>query len=296
MSQLKGWLLYAKEDYEKNASFAKRFLDFGNNSKSLIKLIFKDDLYFGVDHNVLCLKDQEGNGIMIPDFVINRTIDPLLSRHLENMGVKVFNSSQIAEICNDKARTYMEVTRLNLPMIDTFFIDKKTLLQRNIPLNFPVVIKTVEGRGGKEVFLVNCLDEVQHIAKSITKERFVVQRLCGNPGKDVRVFIVGKSIVGAVLRRSKGDFKANFTLGGTAEPYNLTEMERALVMRIVNHFDFGMVGIDFIFDEKGDFLFNEIEDVVGSRTLSMTSDVDIVKLYLEHAYKAVGMCDMRLRN
>ena len=29
-----------------------------------------------------------------------------------------------------------------------------------------------------------------------------------------------------------------------------------------------MVGIDFIFDEQGQFLFNEIEDVVGSRTLS----------------------------
>ncbi len=60
-----------------------------------------------------------------------------------------------------------------------------------------------------------------------------------------------------------------------------------MVNTIINHFDFGMVGIDFIFDEKGGFLFNEIEDVVGSRTLSMTSDTDIVKLYLEHIYRCL---------
>jgi glutathione synthase/RimK-type ligase-like ATP-grasp enzyme len=94
---------------------------------------------------------------------------------------------------------------------------------------------------------------------------------------------VGKEIVGAVLRLSKdGKFKANFSLGGTAEPYTLNAEEREMVMRIADHFDFGMAGIDFIFDEKGGFLFNEIEDVAGSRTLSMTSGTDIVRLYLDH--------------
>ena len=42
-----------------------------------------------------------------------------------------------------------------------------------------------------------------------------------------------------------------------------------------------MVGIDFIFDEHGHFLFNEIEDVVGSRTLSALSEINIVREYLK---------------
>ncbi len=288
MPQLKGWLLYKKEDYEKNVVFAQRFLDLGNHSKNSLKLIYHDDLYYGTSLNNLCLIDKESNKMEYPDYVINRAIDPLLSKQLELMGIRVFNSSHVAEFCNDKAKTYQEAARLGLPMVDTFFVDRKTLLYGEQPLTRPVVIKTVEGRGGKEVFLANSNDELRRIIQDIPKERFVIQKLCGCPGKDVRVFIVGKTIVGAILRRSKGDFKANLSQGGTAEPYSLTDRQLGLVMRIVNHFDFGMVGVDFIFDEKGDFLFNEIEDVAGSRTLSMTSDIDIVRLYLEHVYGCFG--------
>ena len=57
--------------------------------------------------------------------------------------------------------------------------------------------------------------------------------------------------------------------------------KQALIQKIIDAFDFGMVGIDFIFDEEGQFLFNEIEDVVGSRTLSAVSEINIVREYLE---------------
>jgi RimK family alpha-L-glutamate ligase len=280
MSHLKGWLLYTKEDYERNFVFAQRFL---NRPEIYVELIFRDDILYGVRDSTLCLLDREGKDLQIPDFVINRTMDSLLSRQLESLGVRVFNSGRISEICNDKARTYLEVSKLGLPMADTLFTDKKTLVCGEIPFSFPLVIKTVNGRGGKEVFLADTRDEMLKIAGSIPKDRFVLQKLSGSPGRDVRVFVVGKEIVGAVLRLSKGgNFKANFSLGGTAEPYTLNEKEREMVMRIADHFDFGMAGIDFIFDEKSGFLFNEIEDVAGSRTLSMTSGTDIVRLYLDH--------------
>ena len=48
-----------------------------------------------------------------------------------------------------------------------------------------------------------------------------------------------------------------------------------------------MVGIDFIFDEEGRFLFNEIEDVVGSRTLSALSEINIVWEYLNFIKNSV---------
>lgn len=284
--QLNGWLVYTKEDYERNSAFAQRFLDLGNNNRSTIRLIYKDDIYYGTYHNTLCILDRDGSPMSTPDFVINRSIDPLFSRHLENMNVRVYNSGRVAEICNDKARTYLEVSRLGIPMVDTLFIDKKALLDGKFRFEYPIVIKTVDGRSGKEVFLAESENDVIDIVSKIPKERFVAQRLCSKPGRDVRVFVVGKNIVGAALRQSKVNFKANISLGGFAEPYFLNEKEKGYVNKIAEHFDFGMVGIDFIFDENGDFLFNEIEDVAGSRTLSMTSNADIVKLYLEHIYSA----------
>lgn len=289
MSLLNGWLIYSKDHYNINTPFARRFLDSGNNSKSSIKLIFKDELYYGIESKSLCLKYRNKNVSELPDFVINRTIDPLLSRHLEAMGIKVFNSSQIAEICNDKGRTYLEVSKLDIPMVDTLFADKDSLVKSGLIFDYPVVVKTTGGRGGKEVMLASSDVELINIAEKLPGQRFVVQKLSGNPGRDVRVFVVGKEIVGSVLRLSQSGFRANLSLGGTVEPYKLNEQEKSIVMKIVNHFNFGMVGIDFIFDEKGRFLFNEIEDVAGSRTLSMTSKTDIVKLYLDYIFGCFGI-------
>ncbi|MCX7772515.1 MAG: RimK family alpha-L-glutamate ligase [Clostridia bacterium] len=288
MPQLLGWLIYTQQDYQKNEAFAQRFLASEHHEKCRIKLVIREELRFGVKNGHLAVLSIDGKPLECPDFVINRAIDPLLSHQLEAMGIRVFNSSRIAETCNDKARTYLEVAPLGLPMVDTLFVTRQELMNWQQPLNEPAVLKAVEGRGGSEVFLTKHAGDLRSIAGTSTRERFVLQKLCGSPGRDVRVFVVGKTIVGAILRSSQGDFKANFSLGGTARPYNLNAQEEAMVMKIVNHFDFGMVGIDFIFDEKGGFLFNEIEDVAGSRTLSMTTNIDIVKLYLEHIYNCLS--------
>src|SRR5699024_4006893 len=94
------------------------------------------------------------------------------------------------------------------------------------------------------------------------------------------VFIVGKEIIGAVKRISKRDFRANYTLGGSVKWYALQPHEREMIKRIITHFDFGMVGIDFLVNEDGGILFNEIEDIVGSRSLSKVSDVNILRKYV----------------
>ena len=49
--------------------------------------------------------------------------------------------------------------------------------------------------------------------------------------------------------------------------------------------DFDFVGIDFILDENGQFLFNEIEDVVGTRTLYKHYEIDVVQTYLKYIKK-----------
>ena len=65
------------------------------------------------------------------------------------MGIKVFNSSQIAEICNDKGRTYLEVSKLDIPMVDTLFADKDSLVKSGLIFDYPVVVKTT-GEGAEK--------------------------------------------------------------------------------------------------------------------------------------------------
>ncbi|MBR8645983.1 hypothetical protein KEH51_24835 [[Brevibacterium] frigoritolerans] len=77
-------------------------------------------------------------------------------------------------------------------------------------------------------------------------------------------------------------------MGGSASLYELTASELALVERVMSSFDFGLVGIDFIFAEDGSLMLNEIEDVVGSRTLSALSDMNIVWEYLTFIKESIS--------
>jgi glutathione synthase/RimK-type ligase-like ATP-grasp enzyme len=108
-----------------------------------------------------------------------------------------------------------------------------------------------------------------------------VQEVANNPGRDVRVYVIGKKIIAAMLRVSETDFRSNFCLGGKAEIYNLNEDEKKLINKIISLFDFDFVGIDFVFND-GKIIFNEIEDVVGSRMLYTHTDIDIAQLFVEY--------------
>lgn len=279
MKKLKGWLIYTEEDYKSNQDFAHRFVDQAWEHQMEIRLVLTKDLFYGIRNNALLITS---GSLSLPDFVINRTTDTLLAMQLEAMGIRVFNNSEISAICNDKARTYQEAVRLGLPVVDTLFLTKKMLAACQYTFTFPAVLKSVGGRGGREVFLVENAKEVAFMAANISSDRFVLQKLCGNPGRDVRVFVMGKRIIGAIERSSKKDFKANYKLGGSAGIYNLSAQEKSLVSKLTHRFDFGFAGIDFIFDENQQFLFNEIEDVVGSRTLHIYAGINAVGLYLEH--------------
>ncbi len=259
-------------------SFIDWFIDECKQQELKLVLVYREHLDIGVYNGKLALH-QNNLECKPPDFAVIRTIDPLLSQHLELMNVPVFNSSAVSMMCNHKANTHQALAQLQIPMVDTVFL-KKDLLPSKPPLSLPVVMKAATGRGGNQVTMIHTQTAWEQFSKHTYADDVVVQACNVQLGKDVRVFVVGKTIVGAVLRESTTDFRANFTLGGTAKWYELNQVELTLVQSVVDYFDFGMVGIDFLFDYDGNLLFNEIEDVVGSRTLSEVSNVNIIKLYV----------------
>jgi glutathione synthase/RimK-type ligase-like ATP-grasp enzyme len=165
-------------------------------------------------------------------------------------------------------------------MTDTVYCNGKPSAD---DMELPFIAKETSGRGGKQVFLIEHADDLAQLNDG----NWIVQKP-GLFGRDIRVFVVGNKVKAAVLRESASSFKANYTLGGSASLYELTASELALVERVMRPFDFGLVGIDFIFAEDGSLMLNEIEDVVGSRTLSALSDMNIVWEYLTFIKESIS--------
>lgn len=274
---MKGWLIYNRRDAERNAAFIDWFLEESHSFNIDLQVIYTDNLHITLQNGQVSVHTRDKQEL--PDFCIMRTIDPLLTAQLEQAGVSCFNNAAIAALANDKIKTHLELAKLDIPMVNMYFQTNPPLPLP--PLALPFVWKTAIGRGGKDVHLVENESQYKDLQQQYINQSVLLQQLAPTPGKDVRVFVIGKKIIAAVLRSSDQDFRANYSLGGSASLYTLNIKEQELVQRIIDHYDFGFVGIDFLFDENGSFLFNEIEDVVGSRTLSEVSDVNIVRLYLE---------------
>lgn len=272
---LNGLLIYTREDANKNEDYIEWMLSEAEKNGLKLEFKYREDLFAGVEGGRPYIRDLAGVNI-VPNFAIVRCIDPIFTRQLEILGVKTFNSAIVSELCNDKAKTHQVASMLGIPMADTVYLSDKQLPKYEVPY----VVKSRTGRSGNEVYLI---EEAGQFAPSRNQ---IGQQLV-TKGKDVRVFVIGKEIIGAIQRTNVTDFRANFSLGGKADQYILSEIEIQIIAKLVNAFEFGFVGIDFVYGENGQPLLNEIEDVVGSRTLSKVTDLNTAGLYLKFIKKTV---------
>lgn len=258
-----GWIIYNKEEAKKNVNYIKWYIDKFKAENIELSLIYTDDIEY----------------IALPDFAIIRAIRPDITSRLESLGVRCFNNGFVSEICNDKALTYKYVNENGVEILPTYY-------NINEIKKFPVVIKPKDSHGGDRVNLAENFNELSKLMHLYERDNYVIQAVASDRGKDVRVYVIGNKIITAMLRESESDFRSNFCLGGKASVYNLSNDEIKKVERIMNLFDFDFVGIDFVFN-NGKIVFNEIEDVVGSRMVYSYTDIDIVDLYIKYILQKI---------
>jgi glutathione synthase/RimK-type ligase-like ATP-grasp enzyme len=210
-----------------------------------------------------------------------RTIQPLLSKKLEECGISVFNNSFVSEICNHKGKTIEYVKKnSDIPTIPTT-VHTNSELSPSFLSRYPChVIKAVDGHGGRQVFRTS--DDWELIRSGIGSSDYVIQPFINGPGKDLRLYVIGKKIVGAVERQAPDGFRANYSLGGHIRSYRWGVEEEKLAEKICRLFSFGLVGIDLLMTEEGKWILNEIEDVVGARMLYQCQpDCHLLEKYFE---------------
>lgn len=267
-----GWLIYDREGARKNSDYIRMHRELGRQYG--IHFTLKD----------ACELERECKDGLTekPDFAIVRAICPALSKQLEQSGILVCNNAFVSEICNDKGKTVQFIEEnTDVPVIPTTrFCNGR--LSKDLLREYPNgVIKAVDGHGGAQVFRTN--EPFEKICRGIGDSDFVIQPFVEGPGKDVRVYIIGGEIVGAIERKANDGFRSNFSLGGSVRNYFPSPKEIGYVKKICGLFSFAMAGIDFLMDANGQLIFNEIEDVVGARMLYRCNpDIPFLEKYFAY--------------
>lgn len=279
MEEKTGWLVYDREGAERNKSYIQMYMEEGEKLGIKILLKYAEELSFGIWNYEMILLEK-GKKAKYPDFVICRTIQPNLSAFLEQCKLRVFNNAKVAEICNDKAKTYAYLAGKGIPLIESVFLENKIFADSLEKIPYGSVIKAVDGHGGEQVILWKEDLKKEEVLKKIGSSDVIIQKFTGKVKQDVRVYVIGNRIIAAIKRTAKEGFRSNYSLGGKVEEYQLSEEEKQLVQKVVCEFSFGLAGIDFLIGDSGEFILNEIEDVVGARMLYQCTNINLVREYL----------------
>ena len=249
-------LLYETADAGRNQGFIKELQKFHD-----FDLIVWDDWS---EEGLLKLAAQVKESLVL--FRVRR---PDASRFLEDRGIRLVNRAEVNRIANDKWQAHQLFLLLGVPAIPTLREARE----------FPCIVKTVDGHGGKQVVMAASSDEVPGFASNMIFQP-VIDHIA-----DVRAYVIGDEVVGAVKRSSPESFKTNYSLGGTAEKFRLTAAQEKDVLRIARALKSDYIGVDFLLLPDGLHLFNEIEDPVGARSFYETHQENIAELLALHLKK-----------
>ena len=270
----KGILVYDRNDAEYNKWFIERIITEGAKEGLDIKLMLTEELSRLCGLQSKSLLDE-------CDFAIMRNRNFRMSEILEGKNIHCFNSSYVCRIGNDKWEMYRDFNSAGIPVMYT----------QTSRLPFPFVMKPRDGHGGRNVFLVSNKDEYEKVLGQINgdEDKYIYQFAASERGRDIRVYVCGDTILTAMERVAggEGEFRANFSLGGTAKEHALTDEELKLAAKAADHIKADFVGIDIIYN-NGNPVINEVEDAVGTRMLYSETDLDAVRIYIEWIAECVG--------
>lgn len=258
---MNGLMIYEWKEIERNRSFIDRLIQAAK-----------------VHGHSLTVIDDNQTEYPNCDFIFFRARNPELSKKLEQRGVPMFNRSEVNVIANDKWKAIQLVQLLGIASVPTYKIKSVEDIHE-----YPVVLKTTGGNGGMQVELLSSEEDAEVFLHKFPSHSLIAQAYIETNATDVRVFMLGSEIVGAVKRiGAPNSFKSNFTLGGTVEKYELSPSQEADVIKIAKAIKSDYIGIDFLLLPDGRWLFNELEDPVGARSYYQTTQTDIAIPIMEY--------------
>ncbi|WP_234396891.1 ATP-grasp domain-containing protein [Bacillus massiliglaciei] len=206
-----------------------------------------------------------GSFTRLPDLVVFMDKDIALAKHLEMMGLPVFNKSSVIETCDSKAKTHQALAACGIPMPKTIFppftyegvgrTDLHLFTKIGQTLGYPLVVKEAYGSFGQQVYLIHSEQELQERVMELAHKPFILQEFIDTSfGKDIRINVVGDQAAAAMKRTSANDFRANMTAGGKAEPYTPTQEEEELAIRSAQILGADFAGVDLLFGKNGPLL------------------------------------------
>lgn len=221
-------------------------------------------------------------------------------RQFEQMGVYCLNSSNSILSSRDKLRSMQILSSHDVGIADSAFVtDKKDVLPAIKRVGgAPVIIKLLEGTQGVGVILAESDKMAEAIIETLhsTRHNVLIQKFVAeSKGKDIRAFVIGDRVVGAMRRKAVGtEFRSNVHRGGTTEQVELTEEYERTAVRAAHILGLRVAGVDMLEGKDGPVIM-EVNSSPGLEGIEKCTGIDIAGAIIDHLSEQVHFVDLDIR-
>lgn len=228
---------------------------------------------------------------IIPNGSLEQVIYRVDALHwLAHRGVTVINSPRTIERCVDKFLTTTLLQDAGLPVPDTVVCEHADDAVDAIRQFGDAIVKPIFGSMGHGMVRVSDPDVGVRICRSLEQVNsvFYVQRAIAHGGRDIRAFVVGGRVLGAIERRaSAGEWRTNVSRGGTARAIALPAAWAALALQAAALVGADYAGVDLLPDEDGRVYVLEVNGIPGWQGLQEATGLDVAGAIVDHVVARV---------
>ena len=230
---------------------------------------------------------------IIPDGSLEQIIYRVDALHwIEERGVMVMNSPRAIERSVDKFYTTALMQEAGLPTPETVVCERAADAMAAIRSMLghrgdggDVVIKPIFGSMGHGMTRVSDPDVAFRVVRALEQVRavFYVQRAIDHGGRDVRVFVVGGVVLGAIERLApEGEWRTNVSRRGLARPFELPPEWSALAVRAAAAVGADYAGVDLLPSRDGRVFVLEVNGIPGWQGLQQATGLDVAGAIVDH--------------
>ena len=221
-------------------------------------------------------------------------------RQFEQMDVFCANSSGGISNSRDKLRSLQILSRHQIGIPQTTFVrDKKDVLPAIERVGgAPVIIKLIEGTQGIGVLLAETVKSAEAIIELLQsqKQSVLIQKFVAeSKGRDIRAFVVGDQVVGAMRRVAQGqEFRSNVHRGGVTEQVILDETYCETAIRAAQIMGLRVAGVDMLEGKDGPQIM-EVNSSPGLEGIERCTQLDIAGAIVDYIAAQVDFPEIDLR-
>lgn len=269
----------------------QRIAEAGRKRKHDVRVVDPYRCTFGIIDDRLVLH-CDGLPLDTTDVVIPRVGASTMSqgipvlRHFELLKVPTLNSSDSIQLSRDKLASHQVLAAHGVAVPNTLSVrDVAQLPSALAEIGTPTVIKLHTGTQGNGVMVADTETSAAAMIHTLwgLNQEVMLQAFIDANNKDVRVFVVGNRVIGAMQRSAAdGEFRANIHLGASAEPFEVSPEIEEIALKTARVLGLDVAGVDIIEGSRGPLVL-EANSSPGLQGIESATGLDIARAIILHA-------------